>query len=153
MDKIRKIEKRLISEIFNSKDKLINLGVELEDFHFEFEPRYIKLLEDLENSGKICLDRYPIEFALLLPSLLDGRKCISLSFLPTWGKFIVIAYTDVVEDLEEPQPYLYISIPALSGLFEKDIHPYLLPDDLFSLEDGRITLKFRPLVKYREFII
>jgi len=153
MDKVKKIEKKLLSEILKSKDKLINFGIELEDFHFEFEPRHIKLLEYLENSGKICLDRYPIEFSLLLPSLLDGRKCVSLSFLPAWREFIVTAYIDVTEDFEEAKPYLYISIPALSNIFEKDIRSYLLPDDLVSLEDGHITLRFSPLVKYKEFII
>jgi hypothetical protein len=154
MDKIKKIEKMLISEIFNSKDKLINFGVELEDFHFEFEPRYIKLLESLENHSKICLDKYPIEFMLLIPSLINRQLCFSLRFLPTWREFIVTTSTDVVEDYKEPkQPYLYIFIPTFSGIFEKDVLPYLLPDDLFYLEDGYITLKFRPQVKYREFII
>jgi hypothetical protein len=152
MDKIKKIEKKVLSEILNSKDELINLGVELEDLHFEFEPRYIKLLEDLENSQKIFLDRYPVEFVLLLPSLLGGRKYISLRFLPVWREFIVTASIDSAEDLEEARPYLYLFIPTFSSLSEKDIRSYL-PDDLFSLEDGYIALKFKPLVKYREFII
>jgi hypothetical protein len=153
MDKIKKIEKRLISEIFKSKDKLINLGVELKDFHFEFEARYIKLLENLESSQKICLERYPVKFSLLLPSFLNKQKYLSLSFLPVWREFIAIAYIDVVEDSEEPKPYLYIFIPTLGVIFEKDIYSYLLPNDLFYLEDGYLTLKLRPLVKYREFIL
>ena len=154
MDKIKKIEKRLLSEIFNSKDKLLDLVIELEDFYFEFEQKYIKLLEHLENSKKICLDRYPIEFMLLLPSFLNKKLSFSLRFLPVWREFIVTASIDVAEDSQETkQPHLYIFIPNFSGIFAEDIFPYLLSEDLFYLEDGYLTLKLKPLVKYREFII
>jgi len=154
MDKIKKIEKMVLSKIFNSEDKLIDLGVELENFHFEFEQRHIKLFEHLENSKKICLDRYPIEFMLLLPSLINKKLCFSLRFLPVWREFIVTTSVDVAENYQEPKhPYLYIFVPTFSGIFEEDIRPYLLPEDLFYLEDGYITLQLKPLVKYREFII
>ncbi len=154
MDKIKKIEKMLRSEIFKHREKLIDLGVELEDFHFEFDPKHIKLLEHLENSKKICLDRYPIEFMLLLPSLLNKKLIFSLRFLPSWREFIVTATIDEAESSKETkQPYLYIFIPNFSGIFAEDILPYLLSEDLFYLEDGYLTLKLKPLVKYREFIL
>jgi hypothetical protein len=150
MEKIKKLERKIHEEINKSKDELINFGVELENFHFEFESKYTKLLEYLDKSRKICLDRYSVEFVLMLPSLINKREGVCIRFLPVLKESVVAPAINAVEDLE---PSLYIFIPTLGGVFEEDIYFYLSPNDLFSLGDGFLSLKLKPLVKYIEFVL
>ncbi len=152
MDKIKKIERKLSREILKTKDELVKFGVDLEGFCFEFEPRYRKLLEALDNSEKIYHDLNKVGFALFLPSLTDKQKDFVVYFAVTLQECIVTTGPKG-RDSKETSPYLYISIPTLSRVSEEEAYAYLLPNDLFSLEEFSISFKFYPSVKYREFII
>jgi hypothetical protein len=153
---IEPIEMKLFVEINKAKNDLLNLGVDLESFFFEFEPRYRKLLEHLRDSGKICLDINKVGFALFLPSLTDKRKDFVVYFSVDLKKCIVTTATKS-ENSKEIFPYLLVSIPISPSVSEKDIYShidsYLLPNDFFSIIKEDIIFKFSPLVKYRELVI
>ncbi len=152
MDKIKKVERKVSTETLKTRDELIKLGVDLESFHFEFEPRYKRLLAFLDSSGKIHWDIDKVGFALFLPSLTDKQKDFVIYFAVTLQECIVTTGPKG-RDSKETSPYLYLSIPTLSRVSEEEVYSYLFPNDLFSLEDFSISFKFYPSVKYREFII
>lgn len=152
MDKIKNLENSINEKVISAKDELINLGVELESFYFEFEPRYKKLLEYLENSGKINLSFYLVGFALFIPSLLYKEDFV-VYFAPPLDS-PVVTKSSRNSDSQEKIPYLYISIPSFSSTSSEEINSYLLPGDSFSLTDGDITLRFTiHSVKYKELIL
>jgi hypothetical protein len=153
MDKIKKVEERINKEILLTKDELLtNYGVELESFKFEFEPRYKNLIENLDNSKKIYFDPGRVGFALFIPSIEDKQRDFVVYFAIALQKSIITT-APKSGDSKEEFPYLLISIPASLSLSKEDVYSHLLPSDSFLLENGYITFRFNPLVRYKEFII
>ena len=153
MDKIKKMEEKITKEILIAKDELLtNYGVELESFNFEFEPRYKKLIENLDNSKKIYFDPGRVGFALFIPSIEDKQRDFVVYFAIALQKSVVTT-APKTDNSKEEFPYLLISVPASLSLSEEDVYSHLLPNDSFLLEKGHITFRFNPLVRYKEFII
>ena len=153
MDKIKKMEEKITKEILIAKDELLkNYGVELESFNFEFEPKYKKLIENLDNSKKIYFDPDKVRFALFIPSIGDKQKDFVVYFAIVLQKAIVTA-SPKSDNSKEEFPYLLISIPASPSLSKKDVYSHLSSNGSFLLEKGYLTLKFKSFVEYREFII
>jgi len=153
MDKIKNLEYSINEKVISAKDELLNLGVDLENFYFEFEPRYKRLLEYLESSGKISLSFYLVGVALFIPSLLYNKKDFVVYFAPPLDSPVVTTASRD-NDSQEKIPYLYISIPSSSNTSSEEINSHLLPSDWFSLVDGAITLRFTiSSVKYTELLL
>jgi len=153
MDKIKKLEEKILKEILIAKDELlITHGVELESFNFEFEPRHKKLIENLDTSKKIYFDPGRVGFVLFIPSIKDKQRDFVVYFAIALQKAIVTT-APKSDNSKEEFPYLLISIPASLNLSKKDVYSHLLPSDSFLLEKGYIIFRFNPLMRYREFII
>jgi hypothetical protein len=159
-----KIKKEVMSEVMYHKDIFLNHGIILEDFHFEINERYERLLKEpfLGAESSVFYLRIPLEG--ISKNVFEFSIYLNLGFEPN------ISYSLYQNILFIKKPEVSLEVPFSDSFVEENFkgnwsafRQYALPVlkeyfaegevEMFLGVVGGVSIDLDPYIRYTEIII